>query len=687
MADEGSPLSQRGSHFHAQRASRSSTGESPSASRSRRAGSPQASGSGTRDYDIPEGWANLNELSGPSPVQNPQEQRLYRHESIEVDAERRRRSTHRATWPPPERRRSTATPAADEIEPVREQAEELERRPSMGRRWQSRPVIDDEYTLPEEYENLNEFAGPSPIENPHENELYRHRTLEEEREQSRQRRRSRALSQSQSRATQSRSESTSASRRISRFIEKSLDNLRSIAAPEAAFDEPISETEKDLEGAGLDGADQFPPGVSPSRQAASRFATQLYTISYLIFFSILGTLARLGLEWLVFYPGAPTVLPVLWANFTGSLFMGFLAEDRRLFRQEWGSNTSFNSTVNSTVEKFKTPNYNNNSNENNSNENGSETSESNDANGSPGASATAINSPEDGYNEEAMLKALAKVKKTIPLYIGLATGFCGSFTSFSSFLRDAFLALSNNLPTPSNHPYPAGFAIPAATTTVHRNGGYGLLALLAVVLTTVIMSMGALKIGAHIAIALDPLMPTLSFRLLRKALDRLVVIVAFGSWLGAVLMAVFPPDRFTSHPEVWRGEAVMACVFAPLGCLLRFYASLRLNGVSPGFPLGTFAVNIFGTAVLGMCYDLQHLSFNGIAGGSVVGCQVLEGVMDGFCGCLTTVSTWVAELNGLRRAHSYVYGMSSVVGGLAIMIVIMGSVRWSEGWVVASCAI
>ncbi|KAK5654193.1 hypothetical protein OQA88_7624 [Cercophora sp. LCS_1] len=39
-------------------------------------------------------------------------------------------------------------------------------------------------------------------------------------------------------------------------------------------------------------------------------------------------------------------------------------------------------------------------------------------------------------------------KKTIPLYIGLATGFCGSLTSFSSFLRDAFLSISNDLTRP-----------------------------------------------------------------------------------------------------------------------------------------------------------------------------------------------------------------------------------------------
>ena len=41
-----------------------------------------------------------------------------------------------------------------------------------------------------------------------------------------------------------------------------------------------------------------------------------------------------------------------------------------------------------------------------------------------------------------------KMKKMLPLYIGLTTGFCGCLTSFSTFLRDVFLAVSNELLSP-----------------------------------------------------------------------------------------------------------------------------------------------------------------------------------------------------------------------------------------------
>jgi fluoride ion exporter CrcB/FEX len=130
-------------------------------------------------------------------------------------------------------------------------------------------------------------------------------------------------------------------------------------------------------------------------------------------------------------------------------------------------------------------------------------------------------------------------------------------------------------------------------------------------------------------------------------------------------------------------------VFAPLGCLARYYVSLYVNPLLSTFPLGTFTVNIFGTAVLGMAYDIQHvpLQHSGIVGGGILSCQVLQGIMDGFCGCLTTVSTWIAELDGLKKRHAYMYGAVSIGVGLGLAVVIMGSVRWTVGWQHIVCKI
>ena len=389
---------------------------------------------------------------------------------------------------------------------------------------------------------------------------------------------------------------------------------------------------------GSPSSDEKPKQEVPTlRPQVSRLATELYTGSSLVFFSIFATLARLGLQALTFYPGAPVQTGLLWANVGGSLLMGFLSEDRQLFREEWGPKHS------------------------------------------PRANAMDEEQARRQPRSPSVSKRHAAVKKTLPLYIGLATGFCGSFTSFSSFIRDAFFAMSNALKVPISHPSSAPIS---ETIALHRNPGYSFLALLAVLITTIGLSLVALQFGAHMALLLEPVTPSIPFLLSRRVVDRLFVLLGWGCWLAAILMAIFPPDRpggpvdnANWAQETWRSQALFALVFAPLGCLLRFYASLYLNSRIKAFPLGTFAVNILGTAMEAMFLDLQRVPIGGM-----VGCQVLQGMSDGFCGCLTTVSTWVAELTGLRLRHAYFYGMMSVTVAFSLMVIIMGSLQWKVGF-------
>lgn len=422
-------------------------------------------------------------------------------------------------------------------------------------------------------------------------------------------------------------------------------NLNELADPEPINSEQAQRTQHLEDRSNL--PHRIPHKDQLGQRRVSRLATELYTISYLILFSILGTLARLGLQALTIYPGAPVQTGLLWANVGGCLILGFLSEDRKLFQEEWGDGREAKRHNAQSVEDFR--------------------------------ELQEVSAP--------AAKKHNAVKKTIPLYIGLATGFCGSFTSFSSFLRDTFYALANALPVPINHPSAAPIS---ETMNVHRNPGYSFLATLAVLIITIGLCLSALQFGAHLALGLAPYTPSIPFRFARKIVDRSVVFLAGGCWLGAVVMAVFPPDRFggpvtqqpSSAPEMWRTKALFALVFAPLGCLLRFYASLSLNGRIRAFPLGTFAVNVLGSALQAMFIDLQRAPIGGL-----VGCQVLQGMEDGFCGCLTTVSTWISELKGLRLQHAYFYGGMSVGVGVSFMIIIMGSLLWTQGFVDPLCTI
>jgi fluoride exporter len=506
-----------------------------------------SSGQTNKLYSTPDVYRSLTELVAPAPVQDPQAGTSCSQTSRQ------------------------GLPSTDEVEhPATDFLHHINR------------PYEENYEVPGDYIGLNELTAPSPVDNPHEEPLSRHEFLEN------------AQSRDQT------YECNEERKRSAQYPRRADENGSSSSGTQASFS---------------------------WHERASEFATVLYTVSYLIIFSILGTLARLGLQALTIYPNNPVAFSVLWANVGGTFIMGYLGEDTRLFKgSHWGGNSEAE------------------------NENRDDDAE----NAVVGGVVSRNDLPDPtnpGAEEEIAKKAHIATKKAIPLYIGLTTGFCGSFTSFSSFIRDSFLALSNELPGVSSN---SGSEV----TISSRNGGYSLMALIAVVFLTVCLCLSSLKAGAHLAIALEKLTPSFPVTFTRKILDRIAVLVACGMWLGSIFMAIWPPDR-PSGPagqqntswtqESWRNQVLFALVFAPIGCVLRFYASLQLNSKLAAFPLGTFVVNISGTAILGMCWDLQHAPLGSTGaniGGGRLGCQVLQGIQDGFCGCLTTVSTWVLELTG-----------------------------------------
>ncbi|QIW94769.1 hypothetical protein AMS68_000287 [Peltaster fructicola] len=451
------------------------------------------------------------------------------------------------------------------------------------------------------------------------------------------------------------SASTAGSRRLRPPIHQSdLERGEPTSSDESAPIPPFSQAVAEDHNSGRRLKD-LPPPPSP-------WLRELYTISYLIFFSFLGTLARTGIEWLTFYPGAVIITPVVWANFAGSLIMGFLTEDNKMFQDEW-------------AEPFTTPK--------------SEKRTSKQSRISKQSRYSGRTTLSQDF-ERFQRKERAKIKKTVPLYTGLTTGFCGCFTSFSLFARDMFLALSNDTPSPINHPAaPAAGATAISTTqTLPRNGGYSFMAVVAVIITTLALSIGGFVAGQQLALLLERVTPRIPTKLTRLFLDRLVVVLAFGCWLGAIFLLIWPPDR-PGGPlsagswanETWRGIELFSMVFCPVGCLIRYFASKKMNALEPSFPLGTFAVNMLGTAIIAVCYDIQRIGLgdSGVGGG-LLGCQALEGIIDGFTGCLTTVSTLVAEIVALKRKYAWSYALSTIIGGLCLVVVIMGPVRWTIGW-------
>lgn len=148
------------------------------------------------------------------------------------------------------------------------------------------------------------------------------------------------------------------------------------------------------------------------------------------------------------------------------------------------------------------------------------------------------------------------------------------------------------------------------------------------------------------------------------------VLIAILCWVAVLVLTILLP--FYRH-------VTFALLFAPFGTILRFWLA-KINRYDVQLPWGTLSANLIGTAILAACTAIQRRP-----GVTFLSCGVLQGFDDGFCGCLTTVSTFAVELRGLRRLPAYIYTAVSILTCISLVVLIYGSVWWSIG-LVARCS-
>ncbi|KAI8597753.1 CrcB-like protein-domain-containing protein [Dissophora ornata] len=268
------------------------------------------------------------------------------------------------------------------------------------------------------------------------------------------------------------------------------------------------------------------------------------------------------------------------------------------------------------------------------------------------------------------------------VYVALTSGLCGSITSFSSWSVGIFVELIN-------------------TSKAARHPMQNILSAFAELVVTLALSMTGLQLGTHLGQALLPPKPAVHPPSLQNnqthtafgdskekpssnavaippsppsrwtIFDAILIFVCVIIWMGMVMASIFMPKASQSS---WQHVVLAAC-FSPPGAILRWYLS-RFNSKFKGFPIGTFAVNVGGSIILAVIICLQHTPSAG--GKSALICQMLTALQDGFCGCLTTVSTFALELRTLPRKASYIYGIVSVVVAQLAMLVILGSFVWTR---------
>ena len=112
---------------------------------------------------------------------------------------------------------------------------------------------------------------------------------------------------------------------------------------------------------------------------------------------------------------------------------------------------------------------------------------------------------------------------------------------------------------------------------------------------------------------------------------------------------------------------------AALGALLRWWLGTRLNATLPTLPLGTLAANLNGGYVVGV-----GIAF--FAAFAAVSPEWRLFVITGFCGGLTTFSTFSAEIVTLLQQGRMVWACAAVAahlfGSLLMTFAGIGTVAW-----------
>lgn len=180
---------------------------------------------------------------------------------------------------------------------------------------------------------------------------------------------------------------------------------------------------------------------------------------------------------------------------------------------------------------------------------------------------------------------------------------------------------------------------------------------------TLLLSLASLMLGVHVSSSILPYLPSLRppKRSVRYCLSALSIMT---------YAATFP--AYFRLPVNYRHQATAALLFSFPGTLTRYLLSINLNPRIKLFPLGTFTANALGTALLGVFHVLQ-----GVPSVSPDACSLLQGLGDGYCGCLTTVSTFAAEVDALEGWKAIFYVTLSWVVGQLLLLVIMGSSFWA----------
>ena len=123
---------------------------------------------------------------------------------------------------------------------------------------------------------------------------------------------------------------------------------------------------------------------------------------------------------------------------------------------------------------------------------------------------------------------------------------------------------------------------------------------------------------------------------------------------------------------MWK-SVLAICIGASAGALLRWWLGAQLNALFPAVPPGTLAANLIGGYVIGLA-----IAFFAVSPAIAPEWRLL--IVTGFCGGLTTFSTFSAEIVTLLQQGSLLWAFGAAAlhlpGSVLMTFAGIGTVYW-----------
>lgn len=222
------------------------------------------------------------------------------------------------------------------------------------------------------------------------------------------------------------------------------------------------------------------------------------------------------------------------------------------------------------------------------------------------------------------------------LRLGLATGLCGSITSFSTFVFEVDSLL------------------------IRGSIWNGIM----MIIYTISLSYTSYLAGRWMEKAPQPHLSFFWQRTLSLLDDSIQIQIASATLqISLVLWCVFdysPTSRYYS----------ISMLLGPFGSISRFVLSLIYNKDPLNFPMGTFLANIFATGLLAILSTINSSSLSSMS------CIWIASITAGFCGSLSTISTFIVELHVMETDKALFYATWSITIGSLVGLIFHGIPIW-----------